>query len=77
MTSLSEGQTRTGSAVEAVANVLVGYGVALVSQLIIFAAYDVRLSLGQNAMIGVWFTLISLVRSYVLRRCFNRWRKIL
>ena len=77
MTSLSEGQTRTGSAVEAVANVLVGYGVALVSQLIIFAAYDVRLSLGQNAMIGVWFTMISLVRSYLLRRLFNRWRKIL
>lgn len=61
---------------EAVANVLVGYSIALVSQLLIFSAYGVHLSLGQNAMIGVWFTLISLVRSYVLRRVFNRWRKI-
>lgn len=74
MTSLSDGQTRAASAVEAVANVLVGYGVALASQLLIFAAYGVHLSLGQNAMIGVWFTLISLVRSYVLRRVFNRLR---
>ena len=61
---------------EAVANVLVGYTVALASQLVIFAAYDVRLSLGQNAMIGVWFTLISLVRSYALRRFFNRVREL-
>jgi len=76
MTFLSKGQTRTASAVEAVANVLVGYTVALASQLVIFAAYDVRLSLGQNAMIGVWFTLISLVRSYALRRFFNRVREL-
>ena len=74
MTSLSRGQTRTASAVEAVANVLVGYFVALASPLVIFAAYGVHLSLGQNAMIGVWFTLVSLVRSYVLRRLFNRWQ---
>lgn len=76
MTSLSRGQTRAASAVEAVANVLVGYFVALASQLVIFDVYGVHLSLGQNAMIGVWFTLVSLVRSYVLRRVFNRWRKL-
>ena len=76
MTSLSKGQTRTASAVEAVANVLVGYFVALASQLVIFAAYGVHLSLADNAMIGVWFTLISLVRSYLLRRIFNALRDI-
>lgn len=76
MTSLSKGQTRTASAVEAVANVLVGYFVALASQLVIFAGYGVHLSLADNAMIGVWFTLISLVRSYLLRRIFNGLRDL-
>jgi hypothetical protein len=46
--------------------------VALASQLLIFPFYDIDISLQDNIAIGVWFTLISLVRSYVIRRYFTK-----
>jgi hypothetical protein len=64
-------QTRTQSAIEAVSNVVVGYLVALVSQLLIFPLFGIHVPLSSNLAIGAWFTVISLVRSYVLRRWFN------
>lgn len=66
------GQTKLGSFVESLVNVGIGYGIALASQILIFPLYGVELSLQTNALIGVWFTVISIVRSYTLRRIFNR-----
>lgn len=65
------GQTRLGSLLESALNVLVGYLVALVSQLAIFPLYGIHIPLSSNLAIGVWFTIVSLVRSYALRRWFN------
>jgi len=67
-------QTRGMSALEAVANVLVGYGLAVGLQLALFPAFGLHPSLGQSLQIGVWFTLLSLLRSYALRRLFERLR---
>lgn len=64
-------QSRTQSAIESCANVLVGYLVALLSQLLVFPMFDIHIPLSSNLAIGAWFTVISLVRSYVLRRWFN------
>lgn len=64
-------QTRLQSAIESVANVLVGYLVALASQLVVFPMFGIDIPLSSNLAIGAWFTVISLVRSYVLRRWFN------
>lgn len=64
-------QSRTASLIESVFNVVIGYGVALASQLVIFPMFGVHLSLGDNFAIGAWFTIISLVRSYAIRRWFN------
>jgi len=66
------GQTKLMSLVEAVANVLIGYGIATVSQIIIFHWYDIKISLKDNLVIGLYFTVISIVRSYYVRRLFNR-----
>lgn len=66
-------QSRKHSAFEAIANVLIGYGVSLVAQIIIFPLFGVRASLAQNIGIGLAFTVVSLVRSYGLRRLFNWW----
>lgn len=59
------------SAIESLANVAVGYGVALLSQLALFPMFGIHIPLSSNLEIGAWFTAISLVRSYVLRRWFN------
>ena len=64
-------QTRKKSAIESITNVLIGYCVALLSQIIIFPFFDINISLESNIYIGMWFTVISLVRSFVVRRIFN------
>ena len=65
-------QSRTMSAAESVANVAIGYGIALATQVVVFDALEIPVSLEQNLCIGVVFTVVSLVRSYLLRRFFNR-----
>lgn len=64
-------QTRLGSLIEAVMNVLIGYGVAILSQVLVFPLFGIYVPLRTNLWIGAWFTLISLVRSYIIRRWFN------
>jgi len=64
-------QSRLSSFVESVFNIAIGYFVALLSQIILFPFFDIYISLQTNLWIGAWFTLISLVRSYVIRRWFN------
>lgn len=64
-------QTRLSSFIEALINILIGYFVALGSQLVILPAFDIHVSLQTNLWIGAWFTLVSLIRSYVIRRWFN------
>jgi hypothetical protein len=64
-------QSRTASLIESVFSVVIGYGVALASQLAIFPMFGIHLPLSDNLAIGAWFTIISLVRSYAIRRWFN------
>lgn len=65
-------QSRAQSMIESAANVVIGYMVALCSQLVVFPMFGVHLPLQDNLLIGLWFTAISLVRSYFVRRWFNR-----
>jgi hypothetical protein len=65
-------QSRAMSLVEAVANVVVGFAVAVLAQMLVFPLFGLRASLDQNLGIGAIFTVVSLVRSYALRRVFNR-----
>lgn len=64
-------QTRLGSLIESAMNILIGYWVALLSQLAIFPMFGIHIPFHDNLLIGAWFTLISLARSYIIRRWFN------
>ena len=64
-------QSRAMSLVEAVANVVVGYGVAVVTQVLIFPIFGLHTTLAQNLKMGAVFTLVSIARSYILRRLFE------
>lgn len=68
-------QTRIGSAVEAIANVLVGFGVGWGSNLIVLPIFGFHVNGTQAFEIGLYMTAISLARSYLLRRLFTRWRR--
>ena len=65
-------QSRLMSFIEAWANVFVGYLVSVAANYIVLPWFGFHVSAGQAIGIGVIFTAISLVRSYLLRRCFNR-----
>ena len=65
-------QSPRHSLVESCTNTAVGFGVALGSQLVIFPMFGVNLPMSSNLKIGLWFTLISILRGYVLRRIFTR-----
>ncbi len=67
-------QSRSMSVVESFANVLVGYGVAVLTQILVFPLFSLTISLQDNLLIGVLFTGVSLVRSYTLRRIFEALR---
>jgi hypothetical protein len=59
------------SLIEAVANVGVGFLVALLTQMIVFPLFGLQVSLGDKLAIGALFTLASIARSYILRRVFE------
>jgi len=61
-------QSRTGSAVEAVTNLAVGYAIACGLTWWLLGVTPAR-----AASVSAWFTVASLARSYVLRRAFTRW----
>ena len=64
-------QSRLMSLVEAVANVIVGYGVAVVTQILIFPIFGLHTTLAQNLQMGLLFTGVSITRSFLLRRLFE------
>lgn len=68
------GQSRRMSAVESVANVAVGIGVAFATQVAVFPLFGLHASTSEHMAITGIFTGVSLVRSYVLRRLFERLR---
>ena len=69
-------QSRIISLIESVANVIVGYGVAVVTQILIFPTFGLHTTLAQNLKLGLVFTVVSIGRSYAVRRMFERWRRL-
>lgn len=66
-------QSKRQSLIESFVNILIGYTIAILSQLLIFPLFGLNPPLVDNLLIGACFTIVSLVRSYVIRRIFNKW----
>ncbi|MDA9989581.1 hypothetical protein N9E48_02060 [Paracoccaceae bacterium] len=66
-------QSKQRSALEAVTNVVVGFLVAVGAKFIVLPAFGYNVTVYDSFAIGWFFTLISMIRSYALRRVFNRW----
>ena len=64
-------QTRRQSMIETAASVAIGYVVALLSQIVIFPMFGIHATMTDNLLIGAWFTVISIIRGYYVRRFFN------
>lgn len=65
-------QSKLGSLIESIVNIMIGLIIALLSQLVVFPLVGIHdVAFSTNLEIAAYFTAISLVRSYVIRRWFN------
>jgi hypothetical protein len=64
-------QSRCMSMIEVATNITIGLVVSFISQIAVFKLYDIHISVTQNVEITIWFTVISIIRSYLIRRWFN------
>ena len=64
-------QTRLSSFIESWLNVFIGWTVGVVIQVVVFPIYGISVPLATNLKISIWFTLVSVIRSYIVRRYFN------
>jgi hypothetical protein len=66
-------QSRKGSLIEALINTAIGFVINYTANLLILPLFGFKsLTPGTNFLIGIVYTLISVVRSYVVRRWFNQ-----
>lgn len=66
-----KGQSRLESVIESWGNVAIGYLIGLATQIVFFPIVGVEATIGENLIIACIFTVVSLIRSYFLRRLFN------
>lgn len=64
-------QSRLMSSVESVANVVVGYVLAIATQIVVFPWFGIETGLAEHLTIGLAFVGVSLARGYLLRRLFE------
>jgi hypothetical protein len=64
-------QSRTQSLIESTLNTLSGFAITMLAQSIIYPLYNIQTSFTINFSLAVWFTLLSIIRSYLWRRAFN------
>lgn len=64
-------QSRKMSFLESMTNVVVGYVLAILTQILVFPWFGIEAGFGEHLTIGLAFIFVSLVRGYVLRRVFE------
>ena len=64
-------QTKKYSVVESITNTAVGFIISLLIQLIIYPLMNIPVQFHQNIIITCVFTLVSILRGYIIRRLFN------
>lgn len=64
-------QTKLESLAEVLINIAIGWVIGLLTQLLIFPVYNIHVSFSDQFWISVVFTVVSIIRSYIIRRWFN------
>jgi hypothetical protein len=64
-------QSRSCSLLEACTNVALGFLLALPTQWVVYPQFGIRTTFATDSAIALIFTVVSLVRSYLVRRAFE------
>jgi hypothetical protein len=66
-------QTKSNSVIESITSVIFGFILSILLQPFVFIFVGIQASSVQNIFVVVVFTFIGLIRTYVIRRIFNKW----
>jgi len=65
-------QTRLGSFIEVCINIAIGFTINFFMNLTIFPFFGWSISIGENLLLGSIYTVVSVIRGYIVRRWFER-----
>jgi hypothetical protein len=65
-------QSKRDSALEAVANIVIGLCISFTLQLVLYPIMEIPVTINQNIIITLVFFIASFVRGYLIRRFFNK-----
>ena len=66
-------QSKLDSFIEAWLNVLIGFGVSVLANFVIFPLVGIGASTTQIITVGIFMTIVSVARSYFVRRFANKY----
>ena len=66
-------QSKLDSFIEAWLNVLIGFGVSVLANFVIFPLVGIGASTTQIITVGIFMTFVSVARSYLVRRWANKY----
>lgn len=69
---MTMGQKKSHSFAEAIFNTVFGFAISMAANLIVLPWFGFKVTVHDAFNIGIIFTFISIARSYILRRIFNR-----
>lgn len=64
-------QSKLGSFVESLINICIGFFINFSANMLVLPMIGFHISASQNLFIGMIYTVISVIRSYAIRRWFN------
>ncbi len=65
-------QKRIQSLIESLMNTLIGFGISLGVQIVLFSQMDILINFNEHIFITLVFTVTSILRGYIVRRFFNK-----
>jgi uncharacterized membrane protein len=68
-------QSKRGSLIEAIVNTFIGFLTTLVFSPLFYWIADVKISLPKMGLVTLLFTILSILRNYVIRRWFTKGSK--
>lgn len=64
-------QTRLESFIETCTQTFIGFWLGMITQIITFHQYGIEVTWSTSFQVAFWFTLVSVVKGYIIRRWFN------
>ena len=64
-------QTKRQSLIETLTNVGIGWFISFIANMLVLPLFGYNINLTDGVLISIIFTIISIVRGYVVRRWFN------